>query len=164
MFLPNAQMEQRAWGRWLFYMATVGQCQVFPYISYVWDGKVVWLHICKLATIEAPSRATEPGFLNTLMWYAGFMHNSARDGFISVQENILLWRSLQIHLCSRGYVLFMQLTDRYKSAHICGSVRFYYTFMIFHRCTALEDTERGPAVRRIHLSSIWFNSIQVRLD
>lgn len=51
----------------------------FSCISYVaWDGKVVWLHICNLATIEAHCRALESGFLNTLMWYAGFMHNSVR--------------------------------------------------------------------------------------
>lgn len=49
---------------------------------------------------------------------------TARDGSISAQENILLWHLLQIHLCSQGYFLFMQLigTCLYTSAAAFTSI------------------------------------------
>lgn len=91
MFLPEVRMERRAWGKRIFYMATVGHCQVFPHISDVaWDGKDVWLHICDLATTEEHSRALECGVLNTLVWYAGFMHNGARWLHLSPGKHSLL--------------------------------------------------------------------------
>lgn len=136
----------------------------FLYISYfAWDGKVVWLHMCNLATIEAHSRALESGFLKTLMWYAGFMQNSARWLHLSPGKHSPLAFIANPSLLSG--LLPVYAADRYMSVHICSSVHFYYTFMIFYRCTVLrpEDTEPQPAVHHIHLSSISFNSIQVWL-
>lgn len=76
-------MEHRTWGKWFFYMAA-WSLPSFSSISYVaWNGKVVWLHICSLATVEAHTRAQESGFPNTLMWNAGFMQNSVRWLYLS---------------------------------------------------------------------------------
>lgn len=144
MFLPNVHMGQMVWRKWLFYMAAVDYTHIF---CAAWDGKVAWLHICSLATIEAHSKTLESGFLNILMWCAcGFAHNI---GSIIVWENILLYcKSIPVYKVTSCLCSWM---SSYKSAHICGSIQH-------SRCSIdtlrPEDTERQPAVQHIHLLNL----------
>lgn len=155
MFLPKVQMEWLTWGKLLFYMATVGHCRAFhTYRMLLGMEKVVWWRKCTLATIEAHSRALEPGCLTLLMWYTcGFMHNSMSCLHLSPGKTFssgIYCKSISAH---RVTSCLCSWWSSYKSVHICCSITFYYTFMILYRVDAPRRDQRTRSVNQLSNTS-----------
>lgn len=116
-------------------------------MSYAsWDGKVVWLHMCNLATTEAHSKTLESGFLNILMWCAcETAPSQSRKTLSSIANPPLLRMLLPVYAAD-----WVATSPRTSAAAFASVVHSRSSLGALRP----EDTERQPAFRCTHLLNL----------